>query len=196
MVKELYKKNIEELIHYSKKLYYSGYQMGNGGNISVRIPNKNLMLVKGTNVAFDEIGEGKIVLTDLDGNLVEGNIKPSKEVLLHGAIYQKKQEINAIVHCHACYSTAWASHDDELKFSTHHAKMKLGGNCPVFDTHSYVVDKNNIAIIISFLEKNPNVNSFLLRAHGIVTMGGDLREAAYLAELVEETAKISILSRI
>lgn len=184
-------RDMEKAAH---KFYQLRYQMSNGGNLSVRVPDKELMIVKKTDVAFDEVCADTLVVTDFDGNVVEGNGKPSKEALLHGAIYIKIPRAGAIMHCHSPYATAWAAEHDCLDFSTHHAALKFRGEVPVFDTHSYAVPKEYFPEITAFLEENEGTNAFLLRAHGQVTVASDMRMAAYLAELMEETAQISILS--
>lgn len=186
-------KEIEKAAH---KFYRQRYQMSNGGNLSVRIPGKDWMIVKGTDVAFDEVAADTLVVADFDGNMVEGKGKPSKEALLHGAVYKKAPGVNAIMHCHSPYATAWAADHKELGFSTYHSRLKLSGNVPVFDTQSYAVPKEHFPEILRIFEQNPGTAAFLLKGHGQVTVGRDMREAAYLAELVEETAQISILSRL
>ncbi|MCC8060630.1 MAG: class II aldolase/adducin family protein [Clostridiales bacterium] len=185
---------IEEIKKAAVKFYRLRYQMSNGGNLSVRIPGKDWMLVKGTDVAFDEVDAATLVVTDFDGTVVAGNRKPSKEALLHGAIYRANPSAGAIMHCHSPYATAWAATHDALEFSTHHSKMKLGGCVPVFDTHSYAVPKEYFPMILKAFADNPEMNAFLLRAHGQVTTAKTMREAAYLAELVEETAQICLLA--
>ncbi len=178
----------------AEKFYRLRYQMSNGGNLSVRIPGHDWMMVKGTDVAFDEVRPETLVITDFDGNVIEGSIRPSKEALLHGAIYQAVESAGAIMHCHSPWATAWAADHDELTFATHHSGMKLGGRVPVFDTHSYAVPKECFPMILEEFAKNPKMNAFLLRGHGQVTVAADMRMAAYLAELVEETAQIALLA--
>ena len=194
MISQKYRPLADDIIRFALKIRERGCQMGDGGNLSIRA-GEGLMLVKGTNVAFDEIAPENLVLTDLDGNVIEGDIRPSKEALLHGAIYRAVPGAGAIMHCHSPYATAWASGHDALEFSTHHSAMKLSGRVPVFDTHSYAVPKEFLPEILGFFKETPEAKAFLLRAHGQVTVGRDMRAAAYLAELVEETAMISILSR-
>lgn len=184
-------RDIERAAH---RFYQLRYQMSNGGNLSARVPGEGLMIVKKTDVAFDEVCPETLIVTDFDGNVVEGTGKPSKEALLHGAIYRKIPRAGAIMHCHSPYATAWAAGHDSLAFSTHHAALKFHGAVPVFDTHSYAVPKEYFPQITAFLEENEGANAFLLRAHGQVTLAPDMRMAAYLAELMEETAQISILS--
>lgn len=178
----------------AEKFYLLRYQMSNGGNLSVRIPGTDRMIVKGTDVAFDEVGPKTLVITDFDGNVIEGRVKPSKEALLHGAIYKAVAEAGAVMHCHSPYATAWAAGHDTLDFSTHHSRLKLKGIVPVFDTESYAVPREYFPAITGFFSDNPGANAFLLRGHGQVTLGKDMREAAYLAELVEETAQIALFS--
>lgn len=190
-----YESLVKEIEDTAQKFYAFRYQMSNGGNLSVRIPDKNWMIVKGTDVAFDEVGPDTLVIMDFDGNVIEGGLKPSKEALLHGAIYKEKREVNAIMHCHSPFATAWAANHEGLTFATHHSDMKLFGKVPVFDTHSYVVPREYFGKILEFFSENPKANSFLLRGHGQVTLGADMREAAHLAELVEETAQIAIFSQ-
>lgn len=190
-----YQELVDQISHAAKKMYDLRYEMSNGGNLSLRIPGKDWMLVKATDVAFDEIAVSSLVITDFDGNLIEGDKKASKESLLHGALYKAFPSVGAIMHCHSPYATAWAVGHDSLKFATHHALQKLGA-CPVFDTHSYVVSKDYFPEIVHSFQSMPTMKAFLLRGHGQVTVGSNIRDATYLAELVEETAQISILANI
>ena len=190
-----YEELVGSIILAARKMYNFRYEMSDGGNLSVRVPGKNWMIVKGTNVAFDEVDATSLVVVDFDGNIVEGSVKPSKESLLHGAIYKALLHVNAIMHCHSPFATAWAAEHESLEFSTYHAREKLGF-CPVLDTHSYVVPREFFPSIIELFKENEKMKSFILRGHGQVTVGITMRNASYLAELVEETAQISVLSRI
>lgn len=187
---------VESLITEAHKFYQLRYQMGNGGNLSARVPGTDLMIVKGTDVDFAHVSRDTLVVTDFEGKVREGTVKPSKEALLHGALYLRYNGVGAIMHCHSPWATSWAACHEELEFSTHHSRLKLGGCCPVFDTHSYVVPSEFFEVIISKMDANPAINSFLLRGHGQVTLAGNIHAAAHLAELVEETAQISLLSHL
>lgn len=194
MILEKYDDLTEQLSQAAHKLYRLRYQMSNGGNVSVRVPGMDAMIVKGTDVAFDEVDKNTVVVTDFDGKLIEGQGKPSKEALLHGALYRQMPEVNAVMHCHSPYAVAWAAKHERLEFATYHSELKLHGGVPVFDTHSYAVPQECFPMILSWLNRYPDGNAFLLRGHGQVTMAEDMRMAAYLAELVEETAQIALLS--
>ena len=118
MIIDEYKTLAWEIEKAAVKFYNLKLQMSNGGNLSARIPGKDWMMVKGTDVAFDEVSRETLVITDFDGNVIEGTIKPSKEALLHGAIYKERPDVNAIMHCHSLYATAWAAKHEELEFAT------------------------------------------------------------------------------
>ena len=74
-----YKELSDAMEQAAHKFYQLRYQMSNGGNLSMRVPRRDWMLVKATDVAFDEVCADTIVVTDFDGNLIEGNRKPSKD---------------------------------------------------------------------------------------------------------------------
>ena len=195
MILSEYADLVRELEKAAMKFYQLRYQMSNGGNLSIRVPGKDWMIVKGTDVAFDEVSADTLVIADFDGNVIEGGTRPSKEALLHGALYRAVPEAGAVMHCHSPYATGWAAGHDSLEFSTYHSELKLKGIVPVFDSHSYAVPKEYFPEIVRLFSEHPGANAFLLRGHGQVTLGKTMREAAYLAELVEETAQIAVISR-
>ena len=133
-----------------------------------------------------------LAVTDFNGRSVEGG-KPSKESLLHGAMYRAFPGIGAVLHCHSPWATAFAANHGELQYATHHAKLKLGV-CPVFDTQSYVVPEDRFPMLLSAMKENPQMKAFLLRGHGQVAWGATIRDAAMIAELVEETAMIATIA--
>ena len=184
----------DEILVTAHKFYSLRYQMSDGGNLSVLIPGTAFMLVKGTNMDFGSLDMEALVVADFDGRLVEGSIAPSKESRLHGAIYRAFPDVGAIMHCHSPWATAWAAHHEALEFSTHHARIKLGGHCPVIDTQSYAVKEEHFDRIISMMRQHARMKAFLLRGHGQVAWGNNMREAAMTAELIEETAQIARLS--
>ena len=112
---EQVRKISEELVIACKRAYTRGIQTGSGGNVSARVPGKDLMIVKASGSSFiDSTPEG-FVITDFDGNLVEGKGKPTREALLHGLLYRICPNVNAVVHTHSPYSVAWASTEKALR---------------------------------------------------------------------------------
>lgn len=170
-------------------------QTGNGGNISARYGDA-AMVVKASNCSFATCTPVDFVLSDFKGNALKGGKKPSRESTLHGEIYARYSRIGAIVHCHSPYATAYAVAMKPLVFSTYHSRMKLKEDVPVFDTGSYAVSPEDAVRIMDTFGTGSAFMGFLLKGHGLVAVGRDLDEAVCTAELIEETAKIHLLSKI
>ncbi|TAH74810.1 MAG: class II aldolase/adducin family protein [Anaerolineaceae bacterium] len=186
----------EELVIACKRAYKRGIQTGSGGNVSARIPGKDLMLVKESGSSLgDSTAEG-FVITDFDGNMVEGTGKPTREAFLHGLLYKLCPEVNAIVHFHAPYAIGWASTGKYLPRVTWHSKLKISEDIPVIDIPSAMVREEDSPLIEKMFMDNPKLTGFVLVDHGIVAMDKDPINALHNAELIEETAQVAILKEL
>ena len=96
----------KSIIKYGAKLGEKNMSPATSGNISVRVENNILITASGTCLA--DLSEDEIVLMDKHANVIEGSRKPSSEKNLHIAIYEMRPDINAIVHCHSPYASAFA----------------------------------------------------------------------------------------
>ena len=185
----------QELMNAARSCSMRQMQTNNGGNLSARYSDDS-MIVKASKSSFSNCGIEDFVVSDFSGNLLEGTRNPSKESILHGKIYSKFSRVGAIVHCHSPYATAFASGNKSLVFSTYHSEIKLKEEVKVFDTESYYVSEEDAERIMSEYEKESLFTAFLLKGHGQVAVGETVEEALWTAELIEETAKIHILSNI
>ncbi len=183
----------QDLIRAAQRAYTRGIQTGSGGNVSARIPGENLMVVKPSGISFADCDQDNLVITDFEGNLVAGTLKPTREALLHGVLYQHLPEVGGIVHCHSPWSIAWSFTKQDIPALTYHAQLKFG--CPVatVDIDAPVVPKPEMARILSLFDANPKLPAFLLVAHGVVALGKDAVDAEHVAEMVEETAQVAWL---
>ncbi len=187
-----------ELLPYFLRMYNCGMQKSDGGNISMRVKadSQEYILIKASGCCFADMKQTDLVLTDMQGQLLEGGKAPSKEVNLHSMIYRVMPDVSAVVHCHSPWATGFAHNSDKLDFSTYHSEIKLSGYVPVFDTKGYIVDKENIDGIEAVLRSRPELKAFLLRGHGQVALGKNIYAAVNIAELIEETAQIATISKI
>ncbi len=186
----------EELVIACKRAYNRGIQTGSGGNASARIPGKDLMLVKASGSSFGDSTPEGFVITDFDGNLVEGTGKPTREALLHGYLYRICPEVNAVLHVHSPYSIGWASSKKDLPRVTWHSRLKMCADIPSLDVPSPMVRQEDFPLIEGIFRENPDLPGFILVDHGIVAVGPDAINAEHAAELIEETAQVAILSGI
>ncbi|MBQ5756451.1 MAG: class II aldolase/adducin family protein [Erysipelotrichaceae bacterium] len=183
----------EQLVEACKRAYARGIQMNSGGNVSARVPGQDLMIVKASGSSFADATVDGFVITDFDGNKVSGEGKPTREALLHGLIYRLCPNVNAVVHTHAPWSIAYSSSKKPLKRITWHSQLKMNADLPTLDVPAPMVKPEYFYMVEEILKENPELPGFLLVDHGLVAMGKDAINAEHTAQLIEETAEVSIL---
>ncbi len=174
----------------ARRTYESGIQTGTGGNLSVRLPGEDAMLVKPSGFTYGGCDEANLVITDFDGKVLEGSLKPTKESTLHGNLYRRYKEIGGIVHTHSPYSIMCSLKYDEIEAVTMHCRLKLNMNIPVVDVVTQSVTEEEMVKVCEVIDSNPGIQAFILKGHGIVALGATAAKAGQTAELIEETAKI------
>ena len=179
-----------DYIAVSRRAYAANLAAASGGNISVRIPGTDLMIIKPSGITFADVDESNLILARLDGTLAEGSLKPTKETILHGGIYRQFPSAGAVVHAHPVYSIMCANTFDEVPLVTKQMKQIMDCPVPVCKIKNNTVDEKGMDMIREMLESRPGVRCFLLKEHGVVAFGKDAFDAEYLAELVEENARV------
>ena len=183
----------KELAVAAGRAYTRGIQAGSGGNVSARIPGGDLMLVKASGGSLGDCTADDFLITDFEGNLVEGKGKPTREALLHGYIYRICPRVNAVVHVHAPYSIGWSQTGRDLPSTTWHAKLKLCADIPVLNVPAAMVREQDLPMVDRLFRENSELPAFILADHGIVAVGKDACGAEHTAELIEETARVALL---
>ncbi len=102
------------LVRVGKQLYDHGLVVGTEGNISARIPETDRVLIKPSGVPLGFLKAEDLIVVDLDGNRVEGELAPSIETPLHTAIYRVRSDVQGVVHTHAPFSTAFGIAGTEI----------------------------------------------------------------------------------
>jgi len=182
-----------QMIEAARRAYQRGIQTGTGGNLSARVPGEALMVVKPSGISFIECTPDNLVVTDFDGKLVAGTGKPSREALLHGALYRAVPALGGVVHCHSPWSIAWGLKKRDLPLITYHSQLKFGVPLPTLNVEAPVVPAEAFPQITALFAEHPKLPGFLLVAHGVVAVGRDAIAAEHVAELVEETAQNAFL---
>ena len=186
----------EKLVIASKRAYTRGIQTGSGGNVSARIPGTETMLVKASGGSLGDCTPEGFLITDFDGNLIEGTGKPTREALLHGYIYKLREDVNAVVHVHSPYAIGWSSSKKDLPLVTWHSQLKMPADIPTLDVHAAMVRPEDVPMVEEMVKKCPTTPAFILADHGVVAMGKDPLAAEHTAELIEETAQVAILDKL
>jgi L-ribulose-5-phosphate 4-epimerase len=184
----------QELARVSVKAYERGLVFGTGGNISVRIPGTNLALITPTGVSLGDTTVFNLSTIEIEtGEAVpDCEYKPSKERYFHAAIFRLRPEINAVVHLHPPYATAWSVKcaDLPLVTVTAQANLKRVPCVPAYSSGS--ADLRDA--IAQAVEEVPDLKGLLMCRHGAVTMGTTLVQAYNLSDLLEDSARAAWLA--
>ena len=182
----------QDFLEAAQRTYASGIQTGTGGNLSVRIPGTELMIVKPSGFSYGQCTEDNLCITDFDGKVVEeGMLKPTRECTLHGNLYKRYPTIGGIVHTHSVYANANSLKFDKIDLITMHSNLKLKNAIPVVDVATQAVTEEELPKVFKVLDEDPDRIAFVLKGHGIVAIGKTCVKAEQTAELIEETAKIN-----
>ncbi len=180
-----------DLVEVSKKLFARGLTSGVSGNCSARVPGApDQVLIKAPGKCFGEVCENDFVWVDLDGNVLEGDVRPSKEVRFHCGIYKVRPEVNAIVHGHSAYATAYVTAKGDLPVVTAAAEAGLN---KVGVVGFALPGSEELAQMVIEVFKDNSLKAAVLKKHGFVTLGQDIYKAYYLADVLEDNAKVACL---
>ena len=180
----------KEIIEIGRRMYEQGYVVANDGNISVRA-NQDTIWVTPTGVSKGYMSEDMMVKMKLDGSIIEGTHKPSSEVKMHLRVYRENPSVCAVVHAHPPMGTAFAASGLSLDEPILSETASLLGSIPLvpFSTPGTEEVPNAIA---------PYCNThcaLLLANHGVLTWGSSLMQAYFRLEELEQTAKITAISK-
>ncbi|HWV76907.1 MAG TPA: L-ribulose-5-phosphate 4-epimerase [Isoptericola sp.] len=166
------------------------------GNVSERVVNPDgddLLVIKPSGVAYDDITPESMVVCDLDGNLVEGDRSPSSDTAAHAYVYSHLPEVGGVVHTHSTYATAWAARAEEIPCVLTMMADEFGGPIPV-GPFAIIGDESIGRGIVETL-KDSRSPAVLMRNHGPFTIGKDARAAVKAAVMCEEVARTVHVSR-
>ena len=157
------------------------------GNISARVPGADLMVIKPSGVSYDALDADTMVVTDLYGELVDGQLRPSSDAAAHAYVYRHLPHVGGVVHTHSPYATAWAARGEPIPCVLTMIADEFGGDIPV-GPFAKIGDDSIGKGIVSTLEstRSPAV---LMRSHGPFTVGPDAKAAVKAAVMVEEVAR-------
>lgn len=172
----------------SKKIFARGLTSGQSGNPSARVPGyPEQVLIKASGKCFGDVCENDFVLIDLDGNVLDGDARPSKEWKFHCGIYKVRPEVNAIVHGHSPYATAYATAKGEMPVVT--AAAEAGLNKVGVVGFALPGSDELAELVVKAFEEDKTLKAAVLDKHGFVTLGDDIYKAYYLGDVLEDNAK-------
>jgi L-ribulose-5-phosphate 4-epimerase len=163
------------------------------GNVSARVPDADLMVIKPSGVAYDALTPELMVVCDLHGDVVEGSLAPSSDAATHGYVYQRLADVGGIVHTHSAYATAWAIRGEPIPCVMTAMADEFGGEIPV-GPFALIGDEEIGHGIVETLAGHRSC-AVLMRSHGVFSLGGGPRAAVKGAVMCEDAARTVHLAR-
>ena len=163
------------------------------GNVSGRVPGEKLFVIKPSGISYDDLTADSIVVCDLDGNLVDGDLSPSSDTAAHAYVYRARPDVGGVVHTHSTYASAWAARNEPIPCVLTAMADEFGGDIPV-GPFALIGDDSIGRGIVETLRgsRSPAV---LMHSHGPFTIGRTARDAVKAAVMVEDVARTVHISR-
>jgi L-fuculose-phosphate aldolase len=183
-----------EVLEAARRIGEKGLVVGTSGNVSQRFREpggRELVAMTPSGRYYDTMKAEDIVLVDLEGQRVEGELAPSIEMMLHVGIYKARKKICAVVHTHAVFGSIIAVTGNEIPSILDDQVTYLGGEIKVANyalPGSPELVRNAVAAL-------GLRNAVVLANHGTLTVGRNLREAFNNCELLEKTARVYVVAR-
>ncbi len=179
----------EQVVHVGLEALARGVVHGTAGNMSLRDPETNLVVISPSGIPYPEVTAADVVVVDLDGRVVDGARKPSSETPLHTMVHRERPHARAIVHTHSHYSTVVGCIRSELPAILTEVALVVGPTVPVTRYGLTGTDDFGRSVIEVLDEGRQAV---ILKNHGLICFGSSFPEALGVAEIVEEAAKVYI----
>ena len=179
----------QELVRYELVAWTSG-------NVSQRMKfddgSPDLFAIKPSGVRYDQLTAESMVICDLDGKLVQGDLSPSSDTAAHAYVYRNMPEVNGVVHTHSNYACAWAAVGKEIPCILTAIADEFGGPIPM-GPFAIIGDDSIGRGIVETLTGHRS-RAILMQNHGVFTIGTDATDAVKAAVMCEDNAKSAFIA--
>jgi L-ribulose-5-phosphate 4-epimerase len=163
------------------------------GNVSGRIPGTDRFVIKPSGIDYDDLSADAMIVCDLDGKVLEGELSPSSDTAAHAYVYREMPEVGGVVHTHSPYATAWAARGEPIPCVLTAMGDEFGGDIPVGPFA--LIGNDDIGRGIVATLRGSRSPAVLMRNHGVFTIGPDARAAVKAAVMCEDVARTVHLTR-
>jgi len=187
-------KNItEKICDLNIDLLGYGLVQWTSGNVSERLPDRKSFVIKPSGISYRDLKPSMMVICDLDGRIVEGELAPSSDAAAHAYVYKHMEHVNGVVHTHSNYATAWAALDQPIPCALTAMADEFGGDIPIGPFALIGNDDIGKGIVETLSgHRSPAV---LMKNHGVFTIGKDATAAVKAAVMCEDVAKTMWIAR-
>jgi L-ribulose-5-phosphate 4-epimerase len=163
------------------------------GNVSARVPGHDLLVIKPSGVAYDDLTPDNMVVCDLAGKVVEGEHAPSSDTEAQAYVYREMPEVGGVVHTHSTYATAWAARAEPVPCVLTMGADEFGGEIPVGPFA--IIGDDSIGRGIVDTLRGSRSPAVLMQNHGVFSIGPTARAAVKAAVMCEDVARTVHLAR-
>lgn len=184
---------MEGVLMVSRKLFEEGLVKSTFGVVSARIPDTDYVVITPSGFSKERIAKENLVVVNLEGEIVQGRLRPSSETPMHVYIHKRIPEAKCVAHTHSPMATVFAILEMDIPCLTTEQAHAFEGRVPVVRNYSYP-GTTNIDELESIVEALRRSKVALLRKHGVITYGASYEEALDNAIVIEELAKSAIFA--
>jgi len=170
---------------YNKLLITKGLVSMTSGNVSARDFESGLVVIKPSGVDFDDLQPEDMVICEVGGKVVEGQLKPSVDAATHLYVYRHMPEVGSVIHTHSNYATAFAALGRPIPVCLTAIADEFGCAIPVSD-YARIGEEEIGQEIVAKIGKSPAI---LMKNHGVFTIGPNVKAAFKAAVMLEDVAK-------
>jgi L-ribulose-5-phosphate 4-epimerase len=163
------------------------------GNVSARVPGRDLLVIKPSGVAYDDLTPENMVVCDLDGRVVDGDHAPSSDTQAQAYVYRHLPQVGGVVHTHSTYATAWAARAEPIPCVLTMVADEFGGEVPVGPFA--IIGDDSIGRGIVETLRGSRSPAVLMQNHGVFAVGPDARSAVKAAVMCEDVARTVHVAR-
>ena len=163
------------------------------GNVSGRVPGTDLFVIKPSGVDYDDLKPDAMIVCELDGTVVHGDLSPSSDTAAHAYVYREMPEVGGVVHTHSPYATAWAARAEPIPCVLTAMADEFGGDIPVGPFA--LIGNDDIGRGVVATLRGSRSPAVLMRNHGVFTVGRNARAAVKAAVMCEDVARTVHLAR-
>ena len=175
------------------ELVRNGLVVWTDGNVSGRVPGADLFVIKPSAIPYETLAPENVVLCDLDGNVVEGDLAPSSDTAAHAYIYRHLPAVGGVTHTHSTYAVAWAARGEAVPCVLTAMADEFGGAIPVAPFARIGTDAIGRAVVD--VVRGSTSPAVLVQNHGPFTIGPTARAAVKAAVMCEDVCRTVHIAR-